>query len=230
MGLASEQNLDQAAIRYFPVTVSVEPWTSQTNKVDRCQRAYTQSKSILLGAKDGNVSVAPGWRPVGPLVSTVAWGMPPAPYTWTSSAVDWEPVLHNSSTQSQQTIRSFSAAIQDYFWKDRIITTFGTRRDYTASRNSAPLQIDPATGLENPSYLQTFGSYLKASGTTKTTGVVVKPGGGLSFFINTSDNFTPATVKYDLFGAVLPEPTARGKDWGYGLIFSKQAHGQPELL
>ncbi len=118
------------------------------------------------------------------------------------------------SNRTRREIRTQSLATQNFFFDDRIVTTFGWRKDKNRSRDSNGATVDPATGLLNYDALRTWGPFLEKSGDTKTAGVVVKPFSWLYAHYNQSDSFQPATTQYNLLGEVLPNPTGKGKDYG----------------
>lgn len=121
------------------------------------------------------------------------------------------------SNRTRREIRTESLTTQNYFLEDRIVSTFGWRRDKNRSRDSNGATVDATTGLLNYDALRTWGPWLEKAGDTKTGGVVVKPFSWLNFHFNKSDSFQPATTQYNLFGEVLPNPTGRGRDYGFTL-------------
>ena len=54
-------------------------------------------------------------------------------------------------------------------------------------------------------------------GLTKTVGVVLRPRSWFNIYANVSDSFQPAGPAMDLFRRPLPDPTGKGKDYGFGL-------------
>jgi len=136
---------------------------------------------------------------------------------------------------------SSSFAWQGWLWDERIIPTFGFRRD------SLKIRVNNRTGLTNenlytggfgnPDYWGILGDPVPFSGDTKTTGGVVRLFKGwssidhmaeqgnfwadalrnLSFHYNKSDNFNaPTTLQSDFFGKQLPLPSGKGTDYGIG--------------
>jgi hypothetical protein len=144
--------------------------------------------------------------------------------------------LHFVSSRSKQKIRSSAVALQDYLFQDRLVTTFGWRRDKSIAKNSAGL-TRTSGGFTDPANLDVWGSGQTVSGTTKTYGGVLKPFKGwraidssaergnyfsevirsLNFSYNRSDNFTPAGITTDFYGNNLSLPTGKGKDYGVGV-------------
>lgn len=139
--------------------------------------------------------------------------------------------LGNQKTQ----IRTRGLVWQGYLAENRIIPTLGWRRDRVRSVNNqaAPLRPD---GFIDENYLFIFpDSYLSNSGPTNTRGAVLVPfsgwsaidsraDGGSKFFdalrtfrlhYNDSDSFQPAPSAYNVFGELLPNPTGKGKDYGF---------------
>jgi outer membrane receptor protein involved in Fe transport len=122
------------------------------------------------------------------------------------------------SNRTRREIRTMSATTQNFFFDDRIVTTFGLRKDKNRSRDSNGATVDPATGFLNYDALRVWGTWLEKSGNTKTSGVVVKPLRWFNVHFNKSDSFQPAISQYNLYGEALPNPTGQGRD--YGLTFS----------
>jgi hypothetical protein len=144
-------------------------------------------------------------------------------------------------TRTRNIIKTEGAVTQNHFFKDRLVTTFGIRKDSNFNRDAAGtavgsdgIQIDLAPTRTWPN------DWLRRDGRTKTAGFVVKPlrnwkwldrasrrGGlagfiadaaqSLDFFYNKSDSFVPSTVAQNLVGELLPDPTGTGKDYGIEL-------------
>ena len=95
-------------------------------------------------------------------------------------------------TRSQRTLQSWSAGATDYFWQDRLTTTFGARLDKFKARNSTTAAITLANGTVVPaltpqqkflpsgyfdmtSMWNRFSPWSRATGRTKTGGGVLSP-------------------------------------------------------
>jgi len=155
--------------------------------------------------------------------------------------------------RSQRTLQSLSGAMTNYFWKDRVITTFGGRLDKFKARNTTTAAITLADGTVVPAltpqqkFLSTgyfdmdsmwnrFGPWSRATGRTKTGGVVFQPFRGWSkiesraesgdqwwqfvrnfgLVYNWSNNFdAPSGAQIDAFGKPLPNPQGIGRDFGF---------------
>jgi outer membrane receptor protein involved in Fe transport len=125
-------------------------------------------------------------------------------------------------------IRSKGAVWQGFFWKDRIVPTFGWREDVQrerASRNlnanvPGPTQltstIDIATRRHRLDALKEYpADWVENSGRTKTAGLVVHPLSWLSLHYNKSDSFKPEPIRYDIKLNQVPNPTGKGEDYGF---------------
>jgi hypothetical protein len=133
-----------------------------------------------------------------------------------------------NTTRNRSEIRTLSATAQSYFLNNRLVTTYGWRRDRRRERSSSGVVIDPATGVASYDALRNWGPWtddqgdvIRASqrGDTTTFGAVAKPLRWLNLHYNQSDSFFPQVVRQrlDLTGN-LPNPHGEGKD--YGLSFS----------
>lgn len=109
--------------------------------------------------------------------------------------------------------------LQSHLLQGRIVTTFGERRDelYTRPGGTVRYNADGIT-LDRASYeAWTPNNWNHGKGPTRTAGVVVKPLPWLSLFYNKSDSFVPASQAQSLFLKVLPDPSGKGSDAGFGL-------------
>lgn len=139
-------------------------------------------------------------------------------------ALGW---LASAQIRTLTKIDTLSGVMQNFFWDDRIVTTFGWRRDKTHTW-SLPLgrapsyngqtgwlddlhRVDPYTGDS----LHPLTEY-QQTGRTNTKSLVVYPMPSLGLFFNQSENFQPAIAaqQVDIFGNPLPGSSARGRDWG----------------
>jgi hypothetical protein len=99
----------------------------------------------------------------------------PATEQWVNESVTVDTALHFVSSRSKQKIRSSAVALQDYLFQERLVTTFGWRRDKSIARTSAAL-TRMSSGLTDPANLEVWQpTGQTVSGTTKTYGGVLKP-------------------------------------------------------
>ncbi|MBS0664376.1 MAG: TonB-dependent receptor plug domain-containing protein [Verrucomicrobia bacterium] len=128
----------------------------------------------------------------------------------------------------QKNIAGKSFAITSSFWDDRIVTTFGWRKDDYKARQTNVNGLTTADLYVNGIAIDPGWTYhrltdwYRLSGTTRTAGAVVKPyrwrSGELQFHYNQSDNFNPPSgIPIDFYGTPLPKSTGDGKDYGVGI-------------
>lgn len=116
-----------------------------------------------------------------------------------------------SNRRDLQKLTTRALIIQGYFLDDRIVATYGTRRDKEETAGKVAVGgtggiVPPAT----PGY-PPLSSY--SDGTT-SYGVVARPLKWLSFHYNRSENFIPIAGAVDLQGNPTPSPAGAGKDYG----------------
>ena len=133
-----------------------------------------------------------------------------------------------SSTKSLQIINSEVIVLQSYLWDERIVPTFGLRKD-TADNRTIPQALATFNGLTgwttDSSSVDIYEgdathplTYSKQVGRTRTMGIVTYPIRQFGVFFNQSNNFSSvATANVDQFGKPLPPSTAIGRDWGIKL-------------
>ncbi len=210
------RRIDNSTLRYRDAVVDNHNWINLQNRTGvTAARAYYK---YYVGDNQGqNIDEAP------PAIYNLNGTYN---FTWFNAQTNqWvnEPstIAEAGVTPSNRTrreIRTLSATTQNFFLKDRLVTTFGWRQDKNRSRDSNGAVVDPATGFLDYSPLETWGPWFEKAGTTRTSGAVIKPLTWLNAHYNQSDSFLPANTQFNLFGEVLPNPTGTGKD--YGLTFS----------
>lgn len=137
-------------------------------------------------------------------------------------------------------VRTQGGSLQSFLLDDRLVTTFGQRRDRVNTQDN--LATPNVNGYIDETNLWNFGRNKRwRFGDTKTKGFVLKPfrnwgfieraanGGdgfgrfagqffrGLNFHYNQSDSFQPADTAYNLLLQELPNPTGQSKEYGIGL-------------
>lgn len=145
--------------------------------------------------------------------------------------------------RSRNLIKTQGAVLQSHFLDDRVVPTFGLRRDSNLNRDSAGTGLQPDGITEDQTANRTWpNDWLRRDGRTTSSGVVVKPlrhwqrldriadqGGwrgfvadavrSLDLFYNRSDSFLPQSIAQNLAGVLLPDATGKGKDYGFALSF-----------
>ena len=111
------------------------------------------------------------------------------------------------------------AILQSHLLQERIVTTFGERRDelYTRPGGTVRFNADGTTVDQSSFDAWSPNNWNHGKGPTRTAGIVVKPLPWLSLFYNKSDSFVPAAQAQDLYLRILPNPTGTGSDAGFGL-------------
>lgn len=136
--------------------------------------------------------------------------------TWVTENVGTEMLWVGNQTYRSER-RTLGAAWQGYFLKDRIIPTVGIRKDNNRDHRSQGASVG-ADGRLDPRFRNVWSvPWDDKYGTTRSQGVVVKPLSWLTLHYNQSDSFIPATVAYNIYGGVLPNPTGKGKDYGFSV-------------
>ncbi len=126
------------------------------------------------------------------------------------------------SSYNRTLLKTKGAVLQSHLLGGRVVTTLGLRED---TRNNLAGGLPSFNAGPDGDITLDYGSinrfsgddWVKASGQTKTAGVVVKPTRWLSLHANASDSFTPGGVAVGLFLQPLPDPTGEGKDYGISL-------------
>jgi hypothetical protein len=108
---------------------------------------------------------------------------------------------------------------QSHLIKDRLVTTFGLRKDriYTKAGVNARLLPDGKTHDFAWDQQWATGDYKYNEGETKTMGAVLRLTRWLAAHANESDSFIPADAAINLHGKFLPNPQGKGQDWGLSL-------------
>lgn len=229
-----------ASLRYRDQIVAPEsPWLLPNI---RNNNAAVWNARYYLGDATGNnvdyASAAPALAPVtyhraNPATGTTVDPNVPINSWYTIPNVPLGTAFFSSQTPAQVKNTTWGGLIQGYLLGDRIIGTFGRRRDQLATRNNTTPEptsaIDSATGLnKNLDYLWDFSDdpYLvtdlrngatKNVGYTSTKGLVVKPFRWISLRYNTSNSFKPDNFAIDLQGRPQPNPHGKTKDYGVQL-------------
>jgi outer membrane receptor protein involved in Fe transport len=154
------------------------------------------------------------------------------PFRW-GNAVDGfktEPVFigtapfsAGSGNNFRTVLKSEGAILQSHLLKDRVVTTFGYRKDARYGLRGAPLTLLSDGSTIDMTHYDEWANedWQYGAGPTRTAGIVVKPTRWLSLFANKSDSFQPASVNSDLYLRLIGDPTGEGKDYGFALNLFK---------
>ncbi|BET66940.1 hypothetical protein ASA1KI_18580 [Opitutales bacterium ASA1] len=226
MGLGQRHDQERYQLRNRPYISTFNQFLPVVPNVWAGNRTQnTIERRFYVGNNTGAVTQAPTLYPNGTRTSTLRWFNPSATGTdantglngaWQNTPLTVDTALHFVSSHTKQRIDSAAFAAQSYFLDDRVITTFGRRRDSSTARNSLGLAIR-ADGMTDPSNLENFGAAQEVAGYTTSYGVVVKVLPWLSLHYNKSDNFNVAGLQTDFFGTPLSLPTGEGEDYGFSV-------------
>lgn len=128
--------------------------------------------------------------------------------------------IQQGGTKSKRTVDSQMFAVQSTWWRNRIVTTLGYRRDELKQTRTTPVR--DTTGIwAGSAGIQVFNassptSSYDFSGSTTTAGVVIHPINGLSVFANRSRNLglPDFSQRVGADGGVPPAPKGNGFDTG----------------
>ena len=144
----------------------------------------------------------------------------------------WDLELYGSGNQGTWTrtnTRSFVAATESFFWKDRIAITAGFRHDESKIRRafserlgngSVNAGFEPFTRLKHK-----LGPAERQEGDTATAGVVYHLRKGLSLFANRSKTYTPPPQGFNPDGTTLAGSSGVGTDVGVMLSLFEERVG-----
>lgn len=136
-----------------------------------------------------------------------------------------EGVGTGQTANSKTILKSRGIILQSHLLNERVITTFGVRRDERFTKNGAPVRYNPdGITIDESSYLGWASSdWAVGKGPTRTAGVVLRTFPWLRLHANRSDSFQPASPALSIDMKRLPDPTGKGEDYGFSLnLFSNK--------
>ena len=173
-------------------------------------------------AQGADVDYAPG---------SFTWGSYPYRYgnartgaiTTETATLGYAVQSGGGGSNNLQILKTTGAILQSYLVNDRVITTFGVRKDRNYNRNGAPLVFLPdGVEIDRDRFNQwAADDWSYADGPTRTAGVVVRPLRWLSLHANKSDSFVPAESATNLLLEQVADPGGEGKDYGFSLNLLK---------
>jgi len=169
--------------------------------------------------------------------TTLTQASNPANYIgWNSNFVDQllayndgqDRSLLNTAQKSLRETTSYAGSYQGYFWKDAFVATLGWRYDEVKTKDKTAGKIGAARStldLSPQSYNLPAAypaSQIKKGHSTSESFVLhlnrVLPKDPLpidvSLTYNNSSNFQVTSIRRDLYGTPLPDPTGTTRDWG----------------
>ncbi len=200
---------------WYPFPTTTRTATSFTSPVMAAQPFYR----FYIGDNQGqNADYAP--HKLNPGTYPYTWGNGvTGAFNRTPAKIGGNYFFSNNNGWTYNLLKTQGAALQSFTLKDRVVTTFGFRKDRTWDRNPAPriFTFGPDGYGQDQASLDILSTAPATTreGTTKTAGVVVKATSWLRLHANASDSFLPASLaQVGLFRNLLPNPTGEGKDYG----------------
>jgi outer membrane receptor protein involved in Fe transport len=207
---------------------SDNPWVNRANRVAVSQL----SQRYYLGDSQGsNVDYGPSTLSDLSGRHNVNW-FNNLTGRWADESIQVDSLSRPTTIRRREELRTLSVATQNFFLKNRLVTTLGFRRDRRRERTSNQAAVDPATGLVTYDPYRIFGPWTddvigplgpatrdSQRGETKTYGAVVRPLNWVGLYYNRSDSFFPQVVRYamDLNGVL---PNAKGEGTDYGIMLT----------
>jgi len=157
------------------------------------------------------------------------------PYTWGNFAAgqaNHEPTqvgfaaTINGTAGSQNSLKiqkTQGVVVQSFLWQDRLIGTFGLRKDKVYGKAGVSARLLPDGRTHDYEWDQQWaaGDYKSNQGYTRTAGGVFKITPWFYAHANKADSFIPADPAINLHGKFVPNPQGKGQDWGFTLsLFS----------
>lgn len=176
---------------------------------------YNFSHRYYVGDAHGhNMDYAPARLESGQ--NTLHWG------NALTGAFNHEPVIladsTNNATKDQTLVKSAGGLGQSYFFHDRLVTTFGIRRDERSGRTGLVVYGPDGNTVDYQAFDRWAGSpWVAQGGTTTTAGAVYKAFRWLSLHGNKSYSFQPGALSYSVYRNPLPSPSGEGTDYGFTL-------------
>jgi TonB-dependent Receptor Plug Domain len=212
-----------ANLGYTDTLSSDESWISATGVASsRNSAGYRPYVHYLLGDANG-YNVDYGAKGIAaPPYSTVLRYYNGVTQQWVNEPVDYAEYYY-ANRPNRRLLSTYGGTWQGFFLNDRIVPTFGVRKDYNRTRD-ANSAINPTTATDGfytvqdpPVYASN--DWVKNRGKTTSSGVVVKPLSWLHLLYNQSDSFTPGSLAYDIYGQPLNDPKGKTKDYGFQFFF-----------
>lgn len=230
----------QANYRFRDAIVSDHAWLQPgTNRANGASSARGYYMYYLGDANGYNVDYAP-----------ISWEYPNGTYTYqyynstTGKMVSEQATLGEAyydaanPQRSENVLKARGAVMQNHLLGDRLITTFGWRRDANVNRYAANTAVNSDGITRNVESDQDWpNEWFTNRGTSTTEQYVIVPLRGIGFLdraakegglggffadaarklrltYNTSDSFLPAPVEQSLLTDRLPDPSGKSTDYG----------------
>ena len=230
-GYAERKEELRRIIQFKDSIISNHPWITYTASLGpgRAQPADSKTNTYFrfyVGDKtDFNVDHAPHPFKWGSYAYT--YGSPTTGFRGAETAT-LGPAINNAGgtnggSNRRQILKTEGLVLQSYLFKDRVVTTLGLRDDRNYNRIGVPQVFLPdGINVDMDAFNRWApGDWRFNRGKTKTAGVVVKPTRWLNLHANVSNSFLPQTAAVNLQLEPVPDPSGKGKDYGFTLnLFS----------
>ena len=221
-GYGEFRSIHTANLGFTDTLSSDESWISATGVASsRNSAGYRYYAHYILGDANGyNVDYgAPGIK--APPFSTTLRYYNGVTGQWLNEPVDFAEYFY-ANRPNRRLLSTTGGTWQGFFLHDRIVPTFGIRKDYNRTRdaNSAIGASTATDGFLIPPPGNVYGAsdWVKNRGKTTSEGVVVKPLSWVHLLYNQSDSFTPGSLAYDIYGQPLPDPKGKTRDYGFQFV------------
>ncbi|HVS53915.1 MAG TPA: TonB-dependent receptor [Opitutaceae bacterium] len=207
----------------FTDTISSdESWMSATGvSSSRNANGYRPFVHYLLGDNQGyNVDYgSPGIS--APPYSTTLRYYNGVTKQWVNEPVDYAEYYY-ANRPNRRLLSTVGATWQGFFLNDRVVPTFGIRKDSNRTRD-ANSAINPTTATDGfyippDPHLYGASDWVHNHGKTTQEGIVVKALPWLHLLYNQSNSFTPGSLAYDVNGQPLNDPKGKTHDYGFQFI------------
>ncbi|MEY2880156.1 MAG: hypothetical protein RLZZ15_2536, partial [Verrucomicrobiota bacterium] len=221
-GYGEFRSVHTANLGFTDTLSSNESWISPTGiAASRNSAGYRYYAHYLLGDATGyNVDYgAPGIK--APPFGTTLRYYNGVTQQWVNEPVEFAEYFY-ANRPNRRLLSTVGGTWQGFFLGDRIVPTFGFRRDANRTRdaNSAIGASTATDGFLVPPNPRLYGAsdWVHNSGKTTTKGAVVKPLGWLHLLYNQSDSFTPGSLAFDVNGQPLSDPKGKTRDYGFQFL------------
>lgn len=218
------------------ISTTYAPWLN--NSIRNNNNAKFLVRYYMGDGVGGNVDYGSSAPPINNVISFRRYGSITTPVAETQGwyTVDNVPISPQYFAMAQQNVETTARGfiLQNYVWKDRVITTWGRRKDTLRTRNSIgepASSLDPTTGLTTSfSWMDNYNDWnvtnrqtnaRRSQGYTDNQGIVVKPTKWLSLRYNQSTSFKPEDFAIDFQGNPLENSQGDSKDYGFTLNLFK---------
>ena len=173
------------------------------------------------------------YRPVPPVGSTTAsayrigtFGVI-RPDEWDASRIAY------SATRKSDRFKALSAVLQDRWFENTVVTTFGVRRDWVRTFDAGSPVFDNLGNLQTGEDVWPLRPALDQRHDAFNYGIVLHAptfvtrylpeGTSFGFTYNHSDNFTPQAARMNVYGQRIDPTAGRTKDYGFYLsLFNRK--------